>query len=428
MSPKKKNESKTPEITRPEEIGLSSERLGRIRPRLQRFIDEEKVPNLVTMVIRHGKIAHFEAQGYMDFETRKAVQKDTLFRMWSNTKPITGAATMICVEEGLLKLDDPISKYIPAFKNPLVRLSDTASTRGAPPSSTETVPAAREITIRDCLRNTTGLASPRHAPVSYLTEFSEAVKATTWFSNPAKPTDIRKTTEALAKLPLDFQPGTQFIYHVGYPIVGLILEAVTGQTLERFYGERIFKPLGMEDTAFYISEAKLNRLPSCYRPVQQKGHWKLTLSERAEESEKVKGPKNFFEAGGGAGGVLSTISDYTRFSQMLLNGGELDGERILARKTVEIMTSNHIDQKMNIAVTGPGFGFGMGVGVYCGTVPPIMRSCGTFGWSGMAGTSCFMDPKEDLIFACFTQVLGAKVMPDNNYQEEFEHLVYQALL
>ena len=428
MNPRKKGESRPSGIARPEEVGFSSQRLRRIRPSLQHFIDEEKVPNLVTMVVRHGKVVHFEAQGYMDFESRRAVQKDTLFRLWSNTKPITGAATMICVEDGLLKLDDPISKFMPAFSHPVARVSDIASSRGGSAMNTETVPAAREITIRDCLRNTTGLASPRHAPISYLTEFADTVKETTWFSNPAKPSNIRKTVEALASLPLDYQPGTQFIYHVGYPIVGLILEAVTGQTLEAFYSERIFKPLGMKDSAFYISEQKLKRFPCCYRPVLQNGIWKLALSERPESSEKVKGPRTFFEAGGGAGGVLSTISDYVRFSQMLLNGGELDGERILGRKTVELMTSDHIDHKMNIAVTGPGFGFGMGVGVYCGTVPPLLRSCGTFGWSGMAGTSCFMDPKEDLIFACFTQVLGAKAMPDNNYQEEFERLVYQALL
>jgi CubicO group peptidase (beta-lactamase class C family) len=278
------------------------------------------------------------------------------------------------------------------------------------------------------MRNTTGLATPQYAPISYMAEFGAVLKDTTWFANPAKPGDIRKTMDALAKLPLDFQPGTQFIYHVGYPIAGLILESVTGKTLEEFYQERIFQPLGLKDTSFYLPREKLDRFPCCYRPTREKGEWVLAVAERPETSEKVTGPQTYFEAGGGAGGVLSTITDYARFSQMLLNGGEIDGVRILSRKSVELMISNHVDPSVNMALTGPGFGFGMGVGVYKGTVPPLMRSIGTFGWSGMAGTTCLMDPKEDLLFACFTQVMNRSLMPENTYQEEFERLVYQSMV
>ena len=428
MSPRSRKTGLPMPTARPEEVGISAQRLALIRPALQKFIDRRLVPNLVTLIARHGKIVHLEAQGYMDFESRKPAGVDTFFRLWSNTKPITGTATMICVEEGLLKLDDPISKYLPAFKNPVVRVLDTTSKRGSPPSVTETVPAQREITVRDCLRNTTGLATPQYAPISYMTEFGAILKDTTWFANPIKTNDIRRTMDALAKLPLDFQPGTQFIYHVGYPIVGLILEAVTGKTLEDFYQERIFQPLGLSDTSFYLPPKKLDRFPCCYRPVREKGEWVLAVAEKPETSEKVTGPQTYFEAGGGAGGVLSTITDYARFSQMLLNGGEIDGVRILSRKSVELMTSNHVDPGVNMALTGPGFGFGMGVGVYKGTTPPLMRSVGTFGWSGMAGTVCLMDPKEDLLFACFTQVMNRSLMPENTYQEEFERLVYQALL
>jgi CubicO group peptidase (beta-lactamase class C family) len=431
MSQQKTNSSWPLPTAKPEEAGFSSERLARIRPGLQKFIDQKICPNLVTLVARHGKVVYFDAQGFMDFESRKPVQKDTIYRMWSNTKPITGVATMICMEEGLLDLDDSVSKYIPAFKNPVVRYQETMGNRETGRGSravTPTVPADREITIRDCLRNTTGLPTPRNAPIQYLVEFKDIYTADNWLADPVKPLDIRKNIEALAKLPLDFQPGTQFVYQVGFPIVGIILEMVTGKTLDEFYRERIFKPLGMKDTSFYLPEDKLDRFPCCYRPVRDHSGWKIVITEKPETSEKVKGPPQYCEAGGGGGGVLSTAADYVRFAQMLLNGGELEGVRILGRKTVELMTKSHTAESVQIAVSGPGFGFGMGVGVYKGAVPPIMRSVGTFGWSGLAGTTFFADPKEDLICECFTQVLTGSMMPGSTYHEEFERLVYQSLI
>jgi len=233
--------------------------------------------------------------------------------------------------------------------------------------------------------------------------------------------------EALAKLPLESQPGTRFEYQVGYPVVGTVLEIVTGKTLEEFYQERIFRPLGMKDTSFYLPRNKLDRFPTLYRPVREDGGWKLSVAEVPETSEKVTGPKTHFEAGGGAGGVLSTAADYTRFAQMLLNGGELDGTRIISRKTVELMTNSHTGD-VPLSIPGPGFGFGMGVGVYLGGGIPIMRSVGTYGWGGAAGTTYFADPKEDLICVCFSQVFMHQVMINNTYQEEFERLVYQSLL
>ena len=382
------------------------------------------VPNLVTLVARHGKVVHYEAQGYMDFESRKPAKKDTIYRLWSNSKPITGTATMICVEDGLLKLDDPVFKYIPAFKNQVVRTELGRGTLSGVP----TVPVERDITVRDCLRNTTGLASARRTPLSYLTEFKDALQKSGVLISPERPSGtIRDMVEALASLPLESQPGTRFEYQVGYPVVGLILEIVTGKTLEEFYQERIFKPLGMKDTSFYLTEDKINRFPTLYRPVLEKGEWKLSVAEKPETSEKVTGPKTYFEAGGGGGGVLSTAADYARFAQMLLNGGELDGVRILGRKTVELMTSSHTGD-MFLPLAGPGFGFGMGVGIYKGGNIPIMRSVGTYGWSGAAGTTYFADPKEDLICVCFSQVFMHQVMDDNTYQEEFERLVYQSLM
>jgi len=426
MSPKKSSANWPLPCTEPEEVGFSSERLARIGPSLQKFIDKQMVPHLVTLVARHGKIVHYEAHGYMDFDSRKPATKETIFRLWSNTKPITGTAAMICVEDGLLSLDDPVSRFIPAFKNQVVRAEPTPG-RGLPMGIT-TVPVVRDITIRDCLRNTTGLPTARRVPLSYLNEFKDVLPKSGLLISPERPSiGIREMVEALAKLPLESQPGTQFEYQVGYPVVGTVLEIVTGKTLEEFYQERIFKPLGMKDTSFYLSRNKLERFPTLYRPVFEAGKWKLSVAEKPEESEKVTGPRTYFEAGGGAHGVLSTAADYARFAQMLHNGGELDGVRILGRKTVEYMTSSHTGD-MVLPVPGPGFGFGMGVGVYKGGGTPLMRSIGTYGWGGAAGTSYFADPKEDMICICFTQVFMHMAMPYNTYQEEFERLVYQSLL
>jgi len=415
----------------PEEVGMSSERLSRIKPSMQEFIDSGKDPNFNTMVVRKGKVVYHEAQGYMNIETKKPVQKDTIYRLWSNTKPITGVATMICLEEGRLSLDDPLSRYFPSYANPVVRAPDLPRDPEAPRpmmGMIPTVPAKREVTIRDCLRNTTGFATAANAPIQYLTMFPDVFEGNTWFTGPNMTTSILEIVEAQAKLPLDSHPGTRFEYQVGYPIVGAILEKVMDKTLGEFYRERIFEPLGMQDTDFYISEDKVDRFPVCYRPAPSGNGMKLVVSEYPENSERVLGPKNYFGAGGGGGGVLSTIADYARFAQMLLNGGELDGERIIGRKSVENMSSSHTPEGLNMPLTGPGFGFGMGVGVYKGRTPPLMRSIGAFGWSGAAGTICIIDPKEELIWLCFTQVMMHQMMPGNTCQEDFERLVYQALI
>jgi CubicO group peptidase (beta-lactamase class C family) len=423
MSKEKGNSWPLPSV-KPEEAGFSSERLAKICSGLQKFIDKHKVPNLVTLIARHGKVVHYEAQGYLDFESRKPARKDTIYRLWSNSKPITGTATMICVEDGLLNLDDPVSKFIPAFKNQVVKAE---LGRGAL-SGVPTVPIDRDITVRDCLRNTTGLASARHAPLAYLKEYKDALDKSGVLISPERPSGtLREIVEAIAKLPLESQPGTRFEYQVGYPVIGLILEIVTGKTLEEFYQERIFKPLGMKDTSFYMTKDRLDRFTTLYRPVLKDGGWQLEVSEKPENNQTFTGSVTSFDAGGGGGGVLSTAADYVRFAQMLLNGGELDGVHILGRKTVELMTSSHTGD-MIIPLTGPGFGFGMGLGVYKGGDIPIMRSAGTYGWSGAAGTTYFADPEEDLICICFSQVFMHQVMGDNTYQEEFERLAYQSLL
>jgi CubicO group peptidase (beta-lactamase class C family) len=416
----------------PEETGFSRERLARIRPVMQEFIDREKVPNIVSLVAREGKIVHFDAQGYLDLDSKKPAPKDTIFRLYSNSKPVAGVGVMILYEDGLLKPDDPVSKYIPAFKDPLIVA--TGSQRQGPPMMLPLMPASREITLRDCLRNTTGLATPLRSPYSLNMQYADIIAESGWnlLESLNKPPRIsyRERIEAHAGLPLSSEPGTEFLYHMGYPVIGVIIEDITGKTLEEFYQERIFKPLGMEDTSFYLEKSKLERFSACYQARFEDRKWKIALFDKPETSEKL-GPKKYFGTGGDMGGLLSTASDYARFSQMLLNNGELNGTRILSRKSVELMTSNHTGNIV-IPMIGPGFGFGMGVGVYSGdlsgTSRITMRSPGTYGWGGAAGTTFFVDPKEKLFAICFTQVFNHMIMPDNNYQEEFERLVYQALL
>jgi CubicO group peptidase (beta-lactamase class C family) len=417
----------------PEELGFSAERLGRIRPAMQEFIDKKMVPNVVTLIARDGKIVYFEAQGYQDIEKGELVSKDSIFRLYSNSKPVAGVALMMLYEDGLLHLDDPVSKYIPAFQDPMIVATNMMGPpRQGPPSLLPLVPASREITIRDCVRNTTGLASPLRSPFSVSTMYANDVAESGWnllqsLNTPPK-NGYKARVEAHARLPLASEPGTEFLYHVGYPIIGVGIEEIVGKTLEEFYQERIFRPLGMNDTSFYLDESKLDRFSACYQPKREGDQWTIGIFDKPETSEKLKGPKIYFGTGGDMGGLLSTASDYARFSQMLLNKGELEGVRLLGRKSVELMTSSHTGD-MVIPMFGPGFGFGIGVGVYLGGSPRLtMRSIGTFGWGGAAGTTFFVDPKEKLFAICFTQVFNHLMMPGKNYQDEFERLVYQALV
>lgn len=405
----------------PETLGFDPQRLSLIGPAMQQYIDDKKVPNLVTLVARRGQVVHLDARGVLDLDSQQPVDNGTLFRLYSNSKPIAGVATMILFEAGVLTPDDPVSKFVPELSNLRVQV---------PGAAMMTEPARRGITIRDCLTNTTSLTSAATAPMSYRQQYRDALHTLGWTRTDKDEqlnTSTRERMAALAEIPLVDHPGKHFVYHVGYPILGAVLEAAAAQPLDRFYREQIFEPLGMVDSDFYLAEGALNRFPTCYVPRQVDGKMQLSVAEKAQTSEKHLGPRVNFGVGGDAGGLLSTITDYARFGQMLLNGGELDGKRILGRKTVELMCSNHTGD-MLIPMTGRGFHFGLGVAVYHGhEARPLIRSIGTYGWGGAAGTTYFADPKEELMGLCFTQVLQHDSMPGNNYQETFQRLVYQSL-
>ncbi|MCY4655378.1 MAG: serine hydrolase [Gammaproteobacteria bacterium] len=405
----------------PSELGFDADRLAQIEPAMQAYVDSKKVPNLVTLLARKGQIVHFNACGVLDLAKGNPVGKDSLFRMYSNTKPIAGVATLILYERGVLTPDDPVARFLPEWGSQVV------AHRNEPMITT---PVKRPMTIRDCLTHTTGLMNPATMPSMYRQQYREQLTRMGWAWNQDPNLERlpnRERIRALAELPLAWNPGERFQYHVGYPILSAVLEEASGQNLEVFFRENIFEPLGMHDTAFYLKDGQLPRFGACYSPREVDGTVQLAETETAENSEKNTGPRTEFGGGGDVGGVLCSAGDYARFGQMLLNGGELDGMRVLGRKTVDLMIGNHTGD-MVIPMTGPGFHWGLGVSTYHGRDRfPLIRSVGSYGWGGAAGTTYWGDPAEELVGVCLTQVLNHGAMPGNTYQEEFQRLAYQAL-
>ena len=402
-------------------LGFDPKRLGEIGPAMQAFIDDQRLPNLVTLIARRGQIVHLDARGVLSFATGRPATPESLFRMFSNTKPLAGVATCILYERGLLTPDDPVSRFLPEFGNSRVQVPNA-------PGMTER--ARRAITVRDCLTNTTGILNPGTMPAFYRDQYADvfarlydgvdALKTLGWMrrdDTPALPS--RERVRALAELPLMAHPGERFEYHVGYPVLTEVIAVASGQPVDEFCQQHIFEPLGMDSTGFYVKDGLAEHFGDSYIPRPSGGAVKLEVFDRGETSEKIAGSGEFC-VGGSAGGIVTTVGDYARFGQMLLNGGELDGVRILGRKT----------GNMEIPITGPGFHWGLGVATYHGRgrLAPLMRSIGSYGWDGAAGTTYWADPAEELMGVCLTQVLQAGMMPNNDYQETFRRLAYQALV
>ncbi len=411
-------------------LGFDRERLEQIGPAMQAYIDDGRLPNLVTLIARRGQIVHLDARGVLSFETGKPATPGSLFRMFSNTKPLAGVATCILYERGLLTPDDPVSRFLPEFGDTRVQVPNA-------PGMTER--AKRGITVRDCLTNTTGLDNPGTMPAFYREQYADvfarmydgvdALKTLGWMRRDGDPptTPPRERVRALAELPLAAHPGETFGYHVGYPVLTEVIAAASGQPVDRFFQECIFDPLGMDSTGFYVKDGLAEHLGDSYMPRPTGDAVELAVFERGDTSEKITGAGEFC-VGGSSGGIVTTVGDYARFAQMLLNGGELDGVRILGRKTVDLMVGNHTG-RMEIPISGPGFHWGLGVATYHGRgrLAPLIRSVGSYGWDGAAGTTYWADPSEELIGVCLTQVMQAGAMPNNDYQETFQRLAYQAL-
>ena len=396
--------------TRPEQVGMSTERLARIRIAMKRYVDKGLVPGVVTLVARRGRVVNFDAIGYRDVESKAPMTTNTIFRIASMTKPIASVALMMLYEEGHFLLSDPISKFLPEFAN--MKIAQPVAAGMDPPY--KLIAATRQITFKHVLTHTAGF--PNNYRGITRTEFAK--------NYPRKNTNetIADVVNRLATMPLNFNPGEAWEYGPATDVVGRLVEVISGMTLDEFLRKRIFEPLKMTDTHFYVPVAKLGRFAANYQPDAANGN-KIKLVESPNAGSRyVKEPHNYFS---GAGGLASTAADYVRFHQMMLNGGELDGVRILGRKTVELMTANHIGD-LPVWLTGPGFGFGLGYSVVKDIgVTGQAGSPGQYGWGGAFCTYFQVDPKEELIGIVMTQV---RPYDHLNIRQEFMALANQSIV
>jgi CubicO group peptidase (beta-lactamase class C family) len=392
------------EVHQVEELGFSVERLRRIHVKMQQYIDDGKIAGIVTLVARKGQIAHFEKFGFQDLQTKKPMELDTIFRIYSMTKPITNVALMMLYEQGLFHMNDPISKFIPDFKNVKVLGKDG-----------KLQDPEREISIHDLLTHTAGLsyAEDVNSPVD-----KAYLEAEVW--DPS--IDNREFVRRIASLPLRFHPGQNWFYSVATDVLGHLMEILTDRALPDFLDETIFQPLGMEDTSFIVPPDKVDRFATLYG---------LTKEGPLEKIEKTVGGEYFdIKVFYGGSGLVSTAQDYLRFAQLVLNKGELDGVRLLGRKTVDWMTINHLPQDLLKIVPAqdlmPGFGFGIGFSIVVDLPRSAMLgSLGSHGWGGWASTHFWIDPSEELIGILMLQYIPSGTYP---IHMDIRNLTYQALI
>ncbi len=397
---------------KPEDVGMSSERLARIHTAMQRYVDKGLVAGVTTLVARRGRVVYQDSVGFRDVENKTPMTPDTIFRIASMTKPIASVALMTLYEEGHFLLGDPIAKFLPEFAN--MKVAQVASNEERTGTPYKLIPAARAITFKHVLTHTAGFANTyRGITQPELAKLRDA----------RKPNDtIGDMVKRLAALPLNFHPGHAWEYGPATDVVGRLVEVISGQTLDEFQQKRMFEPLKMKDTHFYLPTSKLARFATLYQPDEKNGN-KIKLMEAANaESRFVKEPHVYFS---GAGGLVSTVADYVRFHQMMLNGGELDGARILGRKTVELMTVNHIGD-LPVWLSGPGYGFGLGYSVVKDVGQAgITTSVGQYGWGGAYCTYFWVDPQEETIGVMMTQVIPYTHI---NIRQDFQVLVNQAIV
>ena len=393
----------------PNGTGLSSERLDRIGAVMNEHVAKGHIAGAIGLIARRGKIGYFETYGFQDKEAGVAMRKDTMFRMYSMTKPITGVAVMILYEEGRFYLTDPVSKYLPELGNMKVAVVETDPKTGK--KTRYSVPAQREITILDLLRHTSGIdyAGP---------EDVEGKRIYEKLGTNSLDQTIGEMVKKIGQAPLVHQPGTMWEYGLSMDVLARLVEVVSGQPYDKFLEQRIFKPLGMVDTGYTVPPEKANRFSKLYAPGDG---WTIKPNTTPAQTSYLKPAVNF----GGGSQSVSTAADYLRFCQMLLNGGELDGVRILSRKTVELMTSDHLGDmpRASLLPTGYGFGFTMAVSHGAGKTG-VIGSEGEYFWGGAAGTRFWIDPKEQMIGIFMIQIL-----PHTNltYGSQFRQLAYQAI-
>ena len=428
--------------------GMSYERLQKIAPSLNDlYLKNGKFPGFVSAVARKGKVVHYETIGFADMETGESLKKDSLFRIYSMSKPITGVALMILLEEGKLRLNDPVSLYIPEFADTKVLMMNEDGI-------SKLVDQTKVMTIRDLATHTSGIAYDFTANKE-LAKIYRQNKLSPYFSinNPTKETlvtgmissekpfkDICSFAEALAsKAPLMHQPSERYTYSMGMDVLGCIIERVSGVRFDEFLDTRIFKPLNMQDTFFSVPESKRDRFTTLYAEVKDLKTFMPDLGESIPEDLtmlRVDGKQNsayFKEATvfDGGSGLVSSTEDYLKFAQMLLNGGKLGEQRILSRKSVELMSGNHLPDTFSSDAyleTAGGYRRGAGIGLTVGLLTDPAKagqygSKGMFFWGGAASTIFWIDPEEELVAVLMTQVLGSSEL----LRETYSALVYQAI-
>lgn len=379
---------------KPEDVGMSSERLARMNKAIHAYVDAGRTPGVVTLIARHGKVVHVDAYGKADLASGRATRTDDVFRMYSMTKPITSTALLMLYEEGRFQLTDPLSKFFPAFADMKVQVGE----------SLEKV--KRPITVQDVFRHTAGFSYGfGNSPVD------KAYADANVFA-----TDLDGLMAKVSKMPLLYQPGERWVYSVAHDVQAALVEKLSGQKFDDFVRQRVFTPLGMNESMFKVPADKKSRVPALYTMGRD---GKLTVD--TSPLGTGYGDQVF-----GGFSISTTAGDYALFSQMLLNKGQLNGVRLLAPKTVELMATNHLPAAALAAGgVGPGTGYGLGVSVL---MNPAERgnvgSVGEFGWSGAAATHVLIDPKEDLVAIYCTQLLGG----DMGLRAEFATLLYQSIV
>jgi CubicO group peptidase (beta-lactamase class C family) len=400
---------------KPDDLGFAADRMPRIREAVQRHVDAGQVSGVVTLVARRGKIAHFEAYGMQDLESKKPMPKDGIFRLASMSKPITAAAVMMMVEEGKMRLTEPVSRFIPEFRGAKVAVAKPGARGGGPAGpggpgggrgaapEFDVVSANRDITVRDLLTHGSGLMSgglgnavaPQRGPNDTLATY----------------------IPRLGAVPLDFQPGTLWRYSglAGFDVLSRIVEVVSEQPFDQFLKQRLFDPLGMKDTGFSARPDNQARLVTLYQRGQD---GKLTKAANQDGLSS----KTYFA---GSGGMVTTAEDYAQFAQMLVNGGELNGKRYLGTRTVQLMSTNHTGDLVNGQFGRPAAGMGFGLGVQVVEDPALAglrQSKGSWGWAGAYGTNVNIEPAEKMVTIIMMQTSTGAL------QRDFENAVFQAIV
>lgn len=402
----------------PDAAGLDAKRLGRITEHLNgRYIEPGKIAGCQALVYRHGAVAYFESFGSMDLERDKPVTDDTIWRLYSMTKPITGVALMTLYERGHFQLNDPVSRFIPEW-------ADLKVAEVQPDGSKQLVEPRQPMTVRHALMHMTGLGWGVEGPLTR-ERFLPAMEEL----RGGKQGTLQALIEFMAEWPLEFHPGERWLYGISTDVCGKLVEAISGQSFDDYLRAEVFEPLQMRDTAFFVPDDKADRLAASYGRTWQKT---LKLIDDPERS-RYRRPPTFLSGGGG---LVGTTEDYLRFTQMLLNGGELDGMRILGRKTVELMTANHLPgngQLGDFSLPGAygetgfdGVGFGLTMARSLGAVETgQIGPAGDFYWGGAASTAFWVDPAEDLIVIFMTQLVPSGSF---NFRGQLRSLVYPAIV